>query len=72
MKEALYLRYGSEAPDKEGKPPALMTVVTVAQLMKLTPSKVNALLVYYFRPLDLRKRLSLQPTKLNAAHLPGT
>ena len=49
-----------------------MTVATVAQLMKLTPSKVNALLVHYFRPLDLRKRLSLQPPKLNAARLPGT
>ena len=72
MKEALYLRYGSEAPDKEDKPPALMTVATVAKLMKLTPNKVNSLLVHYFRPLDLRKRLSLQPPKLNAARLPGT
>ena len=49
-----------------------MTVATVAQLMKLTLNKVNALLVHYFRPLDLRKRLSLQPPKLNAARLPGT
>ena len=39
-KEALYLRYMTETPDKEDKPPARLTVKTVANLMKLKGSDV--------------------------------
>ena len=39
-KEALYLRYMTETPDKENKPPARLTVKTVASLMKLKCSEV--------------------------------
>ena len=34
-KEALYLRYTTETPDKENRPPARLTIKTVAALMKL-------------------------------------
>ena len=71
VKEALYLRYGSEAPCKVDRPPALLTEKTVARLMKLSVTRVHGLLVRYFRPLTVPKRFSVQPPKLNAAPMPG-
>ena len=71
MKEALYLRYGSEAPSKVDRPPPLLTERTVAALMKLTENRVHGLLLRYFRPIVLPNRLSLQPPKYKAPHLPG-
>ena len=43
MKEALYLRYGSEAPSKVNKPSPLLTEKTVAKLMKLSFNRVHGL-----------------------------
>ena len=49
LKEALYLRYGEEEPSKDKKLPALLSIPTVAKLMKITPSKANSLFAHYFR-----------------------
>ena len=71
MKEALYLRYGSEAPSKADKPSPLLTAKTVANLMKIPINRVHGLISRYFRPSDLLKRQSIQPPKLNAVPMPG-
>ena len=59
MKEALYLRYGSEAPSKVNKPSPLLTEKTVAKLMKLSFNRVHGLVSRYFRPVDLVNRQSI-------------
>ena len=71
MKEALYLRYGSEAPNKADKPSPLLTAKTVANLMKISINRVHGLISRYFKPNDLLKRQSIQPPKLNAVPMPG-
>jgi len=60
--ELLYLRYGSIEPS--AGTPALLTIRTIATLMKQNPTTLRYLEKLHFRP-PSQNRLSLQPPKLN-------
>ncbi len=64
MREAVYLRYGTEVPVAMKTPPPLLTMQTVADLMKLRLSQVASLMKLYFKSQPVNTRKSISPPKL--------
>jgi len=66
-RKALYLCYGMEEPSVTDPPPRLLTRKGVADIMRVPINFVNSIIYKYFNPTtDVKKRMSLQPPKLNA------
>ena len=70
----LYLRYGTETPSTSEKPRPLLTCLKVAEVMKVPVTFVISALNKYFYAGKVaeKKRLSLQPPKLNAKPSTGS
>jgi hypothetical protein len=66
MREALYLRYGTESPCIGRPPPPLLSVKTAARLMKISRSSFDWLMHLYFEAKELTNRESISPPKFKA------
>ena len=68
-KQLLFLRYGKDEVDPQDRPPALLSLQVVAQLMQVPRERVAWLHRRYFASSE-KERLSTIVPKLNAAARP--